>query len=315
MRSLRARDLVLPLLVSGGVVALACTSVTGIDDLKPVECVEEPCVDGYDDAGSSSSSSSSSSSGATSSSSSSGSSGVTDGGTDGGGGNRPSYCMGIIFYAPFEGNTTARGGQAGENDDVGFVAGKFGQAVNWGNGSGNDWSVRWANPGPNGAIHDGNVGSVLVWVKPENVGGLRTVLRPQTNDDTVGNSDSQLAGPAISVSENRARVRFDSNAEAEATNAIPGWSTSAFNMLVATWDKNTRVTLTAVTSPTQTTRIVQTRSFSPRTLDGDARVRLGDSSIDPRLAVDDLTIWNRELTEAEIAAIFAAPASIGDTCP
>jgi hypothetical protein len=299
---------------------LACNSISGVEGYGEASCVGEAC--NTDDSTTPSSQPeipvSGSSGGAGTSSSSSGassSSGMSSGNPmNEAGPTTPSYCTGITFYVPFDGDRNSRAGQipsVSDGDSL-FITAKYGQGVTFNPDAAFVYGASHAGK----AIHRPDVGSVMMWVKPEtNNATTRPFFRPQTSSHESGNAMHELSGPSLALGDSGELGMFFSGAKASAQpQNVVGWSNTAFHLVVGTWNAAQRITFNVVTGSGAgtLTRIDSPGTFTPRAT---STVRIGDEGLNTQAIIDEVAIWDRELTTAEITQLFQATASIGNTCP
>ena len=220
----------------------------------------------------------------------------------------------MIFYAPFDGSPNARGGQAPTeaDNDFEFVAAKYGTGVRFTP----DSSFQYASPSGGKVIHKPDVGSVMMWVKPNSTSGnTRPFFRPQKQADPQGNNDGNLTGPALVLGDgSELGMRFSNAAKAVANPGnVTGWSTGSFHLVVGTWNQAQHITFNVVNTG-GTTRVDQPTTYTPNAATTN-NIRISDNLFNSDAIIDEVAVWDHELTVAEIAALFQATASLGNTCP
>jgi hypothetical protein len=235
-------------------------------------------------------------------------------------GGRPSFCEGLVLYAPFDGTyATAQGGAPDPEPANPFVPGKYDKAVV---SAGTSGSIFYPE-GEAGVIYPKDAGTMAVWFKPtwswpSTVD--RVFVKPAADRSTGLNG----SGPQFRYEVDGTIFGFiDQNADNTLTSAavtaaevIPYWNDLSWNHLVGTWNKLTpslTFTLNGASGDPSVTHRTTNAPWTPQF--PDVRfMRLGSNVNVADGSFDEFAIWNRELSLLEIKAVYGANRSIGDAC-
>lgn len=307
----------LPLLTLGVVAAagaiVACTGITGVSDLKLVDCAEGEfdCVT-QNDASPEPTETAPAPTQTTTSKPRTDSGPVVDpdasapdAAPDVAELPKPTYCD-YTIVASFEDTPNTAAGTAPLGPAPTYEAGRYGKAGRL--------SQPVFYPVTNGVQYKAAVGSVSVWVKPG--------FSIPDNDKRVFFRAKLAATPGSSVtgfglvSDNGSMsLEFEAADPRISHNQIAGWSNTNWVHLVGTWSRdNPRSQAVYVRTPAM--------SAHQKATDGDAYnagtntqfLRLGVEEQPATEAYDDFAVWTRILTDAEVAEIYSSPQSIRQRC-
>ncbi len=233
----------------------------------------------------------------------------------------PSFCAGLVFYARLDGTTTSAEDDVassfeGGAPEIAFDAGKFGGAgVFVGTSSATYWDA---------TRYPAAVGTVAMWVKPTwswppPAGGIGYILFKPTPTRAPS---PLVAGPAFGADTIglNADVKHPDGGGAgviaPAAAVAPRWHDLDWNHVVMTWDRPGAPTLgIAVNGGGADGGSMGFSTTAAWTADVAAVwFRLSSPSAPAEALLDDVALWNRVLDAAEIAAIHASAAPIGDAC-
>jgi hypothetical protein len=233
--------------------------------------------------------------------------------------NPPTYCGGIVFYARFDGAlTTAEGVEAeAPLPPVTFGAGKFGKAVLL---SGTSAGVFY--PVGGGLTYPAAEGTVAMWVNPSWTYPStkdRTFFKAPANRDYVNTNNG---GPELGARDGQRDLGlYTHNAVGSMTTAMipkpdvePVWKDLGWNHLVAAWrlaPSYLAVSLNGATSGA-VGHVTSTAAWTAQA--PAAYMRVGSDVGTPDASFDDVAVWNRILSEAEVHALYASAVPIGDAC-
>jgi hypothetical protein len=224
-------------------------------------------------------------------------SGVADGGA------RPSFCAGVTLYLPFDTGLSSTSGVAPATEGTTpLVAGKYGSGVDLLPGSN---TLKY----PSGYSPDR--GSVLVWFKPR---WLLPLAASHQIYASHTNASSGTAGPWLRFSQGEAKLHFGLN-EPPPTTAID------LNQLTGTWHDVWHAAVTRWDKAGGRLRVALDRSYAA-IYQGSAWVtnqpldsfRLSANSASADATLDEVTVWSRELDDAEVTALFDANAPLSALC-
>ncbi|MDB5217569.1 MAG: Concanavalin A-like lectin/glucanase superfamily [Myxococcaceae bacterium] len=293
-------------------VALACNALNGAGDLSVAACDTCDEIDGQDDRGNE------------------GGVMVGEAGVDAPGPDasadvvvvpRPSFCNGIVMYARFDNTlTTAEGIAPDMPPATAFVAGRFGSAALLTGTSGALYYVE----GDAGVPYPKDEGTIAMWVKPQWTwppSVTRIFWKPVSDRTTSSTNES---GPYLLVQNpqggsfgaycsppNGATVTTGGTA----TEATPYWS-SQWNHLAETWSRSAPTlsfTLNGASGDASVTRRETAAGWTAEQPTV-AYVRLSSNSFPSDSAYDDVVMWSRSLSLAEIQAVYGAGVALGDVC-
>jgi Concanavalin A-like lectin/glucanases superfamily len=210
-------------------------------------------------------------------------------------------CNGLTSLFRFDGTTTSAQGAASTGETgIQYVPGKFGQAL-----AATTTQVDYDAKG--GAAVSANGGTVSMWID-----ALWDVPCDQEHaffwlDNTGIYTDCEAPGVVglyLDIDQNTSVYSLITPASVESA-----WSTG-WNHLVATWSTSPpSMTITlngAVGSAT-------TEPWSPPD-PSPAAFHIGSTYFATLANLDDVAIWTRPLSPAEIQTVFLAGASVGDVC-
>jgi hypothetical protein len=235
-----------------------------------------------------------------------------DAATDGAVG-KPTYCNGVTFYQPYEASTLAKI-PAGQNivspssGALTYTTGKYKQAAVY-----NNQQHFYSNAA--NAILNPNVGTFSVWFLPQFdlVGEPRRYfLRPRNAADNAN------GGPALTFQDDRAMMQVVNDGSPTAllnqAQTATYWTTAQYMLMVGTWDRNapagTPSLSVALYAPGQTMTATYVGTWTPEA--GNAALfRIGNNA---SATLDEVIVWNRVLTKAEMDALSTAPKAMEDTC-
>ncbi len=292
-----------------GSMLVACNAVSGVRDLKLVDCVD--CAEA----------------GATIADAGSADTGrVTDTGTappadqrapDVAVDTRPagaSYCGGITFNAPFDADLNSAAGQnPTTSDPVSLSPGRYSNAATL-----TTAAVFWdATVKP---LHNKDVGTVALWMKPNFIlktTDMRGLYRPRTGQGAAANN----AGPGITIEGLTVVMENQDGMQAKVTIAADqvaaNWTPTGFMLFVGTWNRTgmpagaPTLTLT-LSSTVGSTTVTTTEPWTPG---NEAKfIRVGSQTAQSQMLADDVTLWNRQLGAQEIKDLFVAPLGVTATC-
>jgi hypothetical protein len=220
----------------------------------------------------------------------------------------PSLCSGITLYLPFDGTLVAKTGQAPEMPvpDAGFIGGKFGSAV--------DLRTAIAIFYANGGAYSIETGTLAMWFRPTwtppCTGTGRALFKPKLDQDGAVPS----AGPQLVCAS--AFGFYVAQADggtpgASFPNAAPSsWVQNGWNHVVGTWDRAAG-SIALVVNGVDATTSADTWTPGESTAN---HIRLGSDGNPAGSAFDEVVLWNRALTAAELLALEAVSQPIGDLC-
>jgi hypothetical protein len=235
---------------------------------------------------------------------------------------RPPFCSGIVMYARFDNALTTAQGVAPEAPPVtSFVPGRFGTGVLLTAASGPIYYVQ----GDGGVPYPRSEGTMAMWVKPQWTwpSTLDRVLWKPTADRTT---NANSAGPHMRTVTAAPGFFGSSNSEPTPPGGFidvggtpaelaPFWKVD-WNHIVETWSQaSPTITFTlngATGDPTLTHRETDA-GWAPQ-FPTVAYVRLSSTSFPADSAYDDVALWSRALSLAEIEAVYAADKPLGDLC-
>ena len=237
----------------------------------------------------------------------------------------PSFCTGLVLYAPLENNyaTSQGAGPAPPLPSTAtFAPGKFGggAALNGVNGA-----LYYANGmSPLGVPYPKEEGTIALWFKPLWTwpSAVDRVFAKPVSDTTNNNNTAgpsfrlESAAPSMIGFINPNAVDAGTvRASSPVLAATPYWNATGFNHMVGTW-KHTAPTLTftlnGATGDPSITHIEITDAW-----DNAATVnftRISSDVVPPDGVFDDVAMWSRALSLAEIKDLYGANRSIGDVC-
>jgi hypothetical protein len=286
---------------AASLLAIACNALTGVGDLQTDPCADGSCVDA----------------GTGTRTEPTPEASTVDAGADATRADAapdaaplPSFCSGVTFYLPFESSLVSQEGVAPDAPPaVTYVAGKFGKAVDLSNGN---ISVFYPTSVSGKSTYSRAAGTVAMWVKPtwtppENA--QHVLFKPKMDKTNA----IVCAGPFV---ENipaglSTAVDLPDSGVAQTQPTTGGWQSGAYNHLVATWNQSaSSLTLTinggaAVSSATV--------SWVPNEATANF-LRVGSDGYGSASVFDEVVVWSRELSQAEIAALYASPVAFGPAC-
>jgi hypothetical protein len=223
---------------------------------------------------------------------------------------RPTFCAGLSLYLPFDGNTTAAQGDVpAQAVTAKFGAGLFGQALDFES----DASLFYtAAPKGKAVRYLADEGTVLFWFRPRWAfpgTADRTFVRPKQVFASTGAGGPELS---LTVSVAPQLLAFDvpntASAGAPAAAITPAWKELGWNHLAGTWTRTATPTLTftlnGASNGMAAARQETTTPWTPP--DPVVYVRFGSATNPIDGLMDDVGIWTRVLSLAEIQAIHAA---------
>ncbi|MBS2018563.1 MAG: hypothetical protein JST00_37200 [Deltaproteobacteria bacterium] len=296
-------------------IACACNTLTGAADLSIRECASEECsasdggvtgegaVDGSSDGGPPGD-------------------GGADARTDGPTTDAPSYCAGLSFYVRFDGNTTASSGDTpADTVAPSYGPGKFG----------NGYAFAPAGVVPYDAVLDAapmtkrwdpTRGTVALWFRgswafPGTLG--RSFARVLDRLDTAG-----ITGFVMRIDEASNPPHFGVEigpvrAGAPTASLTTWWRVADWNHLVGTWEAggspSLSFTLNGGGPDGGATRFT---TSAPWTASSPVEYfRFGSNNSPNDGVMDDVAVWSRTLSAAEIGAVYTAGMagkSLGELC-
>jgi len=234
----------------------------------------------------------------------------------------PSFCQGIVMYARFDGTLTTAQGIAPESPPVTtFVPGRFGSGALLTGANGALFYVE----GDAGVPYPRNEGTIAMWLKPQWTFPStvdRVVWKPVA--DRTGNPNScgphmrtNVVAPGFFGSSNSEPVAIGGSEDVGGTFAelTPFWKTD-WNHVVETWSRSSPTitfTLNGATGDASVTRRETDAGWTPQ-FPNVAYVRLSSNATPDDAAYDDVALWNRPLSLAEIEAVYGANTPLGDLC-
>ena len=213
-----------------------------------------------------------------------------------------SICTGLTLLARFDGTTTTAQGAASKSQTgVKFGSGKFGQSLAATGATQVDYDAK------QGAVASSSEGTASMWIKSEWTFPCNNPHPFFGLDDTGVYTDCEPPGYL--------GVYVDFSAKTGIGASIPPvsgqatWTTS-WNHLVATWSQGSpALTITLNGAAGQST----TATWTPP--DAVANViHVASSGTSPGALLDDVAVWTRPLSPAEIQTIYLAGVSVGDVC-
>jgi hypothetical protein len=211
-------------------------------------------------------------------------------------------CVGLTLLARFDGTTTtAQGDAPKQHTGVQFAAGKFGQALAATGATQVDYDAK------QGTVASSSEGTASMWIKSDWGFPCNNPHLFFGIDDTGVYTDCEPPGYL--------GVYVDFSAKTGIGASIPPvsgqatWTTS-WNHLVATWSRGApALTITLNGAVGQST----TATWTPP--DAIANIiHVSSSGTSPGATLDDVAVWTRPLSAAEIQTIYLAGTSVGDVC-
>jgi hypothetical protein len=233
--------------------------------------------------------------------------------------NRPSYCTGIVFYARLDGDlkTSSREDVTPPRPNETYDAGKYDGSVLVTTQNG---AAYWATDG--GFVYPQDVGTMALWFRPNWAfpsSTQRNLAKPVINQVQVG---LNTAGPALEITNlgvGLVNSQPDSGGIAAglaSQTVAPSWVDKGWNHLVGTWHR-TPAKLTFTLNGGGDGGVLHdetTEPWEPQFDAGIAFLRLDSASFPNDGYFDDIALWSRELSDAEVRAVYASPIAIGDAC-
>ena len=236
---------------------------------------------------------------------------------------RPAFCEGLSLYLPFDGTTTAaQGDTPAQAVTPTFASGLFGQAIDL---QGTTMLFYAAAPKGGAVRYAADEGTVLFWFRPRWAfpgTADRTFVRPKEVFASAGAGGPELS-LTVSANAGPPLLAFDvptvASAGAPVASITPYWKDLGWNHLAGTWTRAAAPTLTftlngASNAPAVTRQETATPWAPP---DPVVYVRLGSATNPIDGLMDDVAIWTRVLSLAEIQAVHDAGLkgqSIGAAC-
>jgi hypothetical protein len=235
---------------------------------------------------------------------------------------RPSYCSGIVMYARFDNTLTTAQGVAPEMPSApAFVPGRFGAAAALTGPMGALYYVE----GDAGVPYPANEGTMAMWVKPQWTWPptvTRIFWKPVTDRAATGTNES---GPYM-VAQAPATGFFGVSCTAPAngpavmtggpaTESSPYWS-NQWNHIAETWSRSAPTLSFTLNGASADPLVTHHETDAGWTAEHPtvAYVRLASNSFPSDSAYDDVVMWNRSLSLAEIQAVYGAGMPVGDLC-
>ncbi|HEY8074808.1 MAG TPA: LamG-like jellyroll fold domain-containing protein [Labilithrix sp.] len=234
-------------------------------------------------------------------------------------GTKPSYCTGISFYARYDSTTTSAQGLTPTDSNgaavtMTFAPGKFGNAASF---VGTPQALYYdSDAGPCVPA----LGSVAMWLKPTwtwPTSVQRVFFKPvPTRVVGAGEaSGAELENRATPLLFGLWNTSPDGSGvyAAEDPNLLAGsWKDLDWNHLAGTWDlAGSRL---AFTLNGGSARFVTQQTWAPQLPILWFRIGTASTGNSIDALVDDVAIWTRVLSDAEITAIHTSPIAIGDAC-
>ena len=235
-------------------------------------------------------------------------------------GPRPTYCQGITLYLRFDNSTKAAQGDLPATPIAEtYASGKFKGAFDF---NSQKTVVYAGEPKIGMKRYDINVGTLSLWFKPRwslaSNTATRTFMRPQDAADAATGS-----APNLRLDGNAKTLGVEGPTNVEATAPIPtllsSWKELDWNHLVGTWQRTgapetLSFTLNGGGGDAGPGRISANNAWTPPIAGTFMRL---NSTSDIDGLVDDVTVWSRALTKAEVTALYGdgmTGRSVGDAC-
>jgi hypothetical protein len=308
--------LTLSLVAAAGAI-VACSGITGVGDLKLVDCAEGEfdCVTQPDASPDPTSTSPTPTQTATNKPrTDSGPSVNTDASinTDASTEDvvvlpKPTYCD-YTVVASFEDTPNSGAGAVPVGPAPTYEAGRYGKAGRL--------SQPLFYPVTNGVQYKATVGSVSFWMKPGFTipdNNKRVFFRPKQ----AAGEGTTVTGYGVISDNSDVRMEFDGlgNSTEVPHNQLLGWANTEWVHFVGTWSRD---------NPREQSLYVRTPGMTAhkKATDGDVYnagtntqfLRLGVEEQPATEAYDDFAVWARILTDAEVAEIYSSPQSIRQRC-
>jgi hypothetical protein len=236
------------------------------------------------------------------------------------GGPLPSFCAGVLLYLPMDGTLVGTPAVPALVSDGGpavgsFGPGKFGQAALFAAPAG---AAFYAASGALGTTYTIPQGSVAMWVEPQGwtwpAAQARVFFKPTSAlTDTFSAGASGGADPAglvtfVEQSQGGADVEAVLGVDAAVT-----FASSAFNHVVSTWDEASGLLSMTLNGGAMGGAAYQDAGWTPLASTA-AYLRLGGYGNVPDVWVDEVVVWSRPLSPAEIAGVYALAMPFGAAC-
>ena len=231
--------------------------------------------------------------------------GSADAGGDGSVAPGVRVCRGLVFYVRFDQDYDPQsGGSPKLTGPSSLVPGKFKNALSVDAGK-----LEY----PSDAAVDPAIGTLSAWVRPRawppcNIQHELFELALAGGGGQVGPKVSCLQGEGVSI--------YDAPASAKATLPESAMVRGQWNHLMLAWERAAQFLEARVVRAGASPPVASSQPWQVD--DGGVMFEIGSvSGNDPMLDLDDLAIWNRVLTDAEIADVHAigeGGTSLGQLC-